>query len=137
TAYGDGRFVYMGLGHEPATCQDQTFQKLVARLLVFAAGRTAAAPIGVGLIGYGAIGREHAASITAVSGLRLTSVCDLSAERRDVAAREWSIRAHARQEEMLDDPDVGLVVVGTPPSAHLNPVLAALHAGKHVGCEKP
>ena len=136
-AYGDGRFVYMGLGHEPATYQDQTFQKLVARLLLFAAGRTAAAPIGVGLIGYGAIGREHAASITAVSGLRLTSVCDLSAERREVAAREWSIRAHARQEEMLDDPDVGLVVVGTPPSTHLNPVLAALHAGKHVVCEKP
>src|SRR5206468_523101 len=59
------------------------------------------------------------------------------AERREVAAREWSIRAHAQQEEMLDDPDVGLVVVGTPPSAHLNPVLAALHAGKHVVCEKP
>src|SRR5437879_13185407 len=93
-AYGDGRFVYIGLGHEPATYQDATFLKLVARLLLFAAGRTAAAPIGVGLIGYGAIGREHAASITAVSGLRLTSVCDLSAERREVAAREWSIPTH-------------------------------------------
>src|SRR5205807_3999026 len=127
-AYGDGRFVYVGLGHEPATYQDATFQKLVARLLLFAAGRTAAAPSGGGLIGYGAIGRGHAASITAVSGLRLTSVCDLSAERRTVAAREWPIRAYARQDEMLDDADVDLVVVGTPPSAHADPVLAALEA---------
>src|SRR5438067_3923717 len=131
--FGKGRFVYLGLRDDGSG----TYAKLLARLLLFAAGRTAAPAVGVGLIGYGAIGREHAASVTAVSGLRLTSVCDLSAERREVAAREWSIRAHAQQEEMLDDPDVGLVVVGTPPSAHLNPVLAALHAGKHVVCEKP
>jgi len=136
-AYGEGRFAYIGLGHEPSTYQDPTFRKLITRLVLFAAGRTAAAPVGVGLIGYGAIGSEHAASITAVSGLRLSAVCDVSAERRAAAAREWSIRAHARQEEMLDDPDVDLVVVGTPPSAHANPVLAALHAGKHVVCEKP
>src|SRR5438309_74842 len=32
---------------------------------------------------------------------------------------------------------VGLVVVGTPPSAHAGPVIEALSAGKHVVCEKP
>jgi len=131
--FGDGRFVYIGLSEDASP----NFEKLLGRSVLFAAGRTASAPVGVGLIGYGAIGREHAASITVTSGLRLTSVCDLSAERREVAARDWPIRVHARQEEMLDDPDVGLVVVGTPPSAHLDPVLAALHAGKHVVCEKP
>ena len=136
-AYGDGRFVYMGLGHHPSTYQDPTFQKVLGRMVLHAAGREAAPPVGVGLIGYGAIGREHAASIDAVSGLRLVSVCDLSEERRQTAAREWPVRVHARQEEMLDDPEVGLVVVGTPPSTHLDPVLAALHAGKHVVCEKP
>ena len=135
--HGAGRFVYVGLGHEPATYEDPNFQKLVGRLLLFAAGRTAAAPVGVGLIGYGAIGRDHAASITATSGLRLSGVCDLSAERREMAARDWPVRVHERQEEMLDDPGIGLVVVGTPPSAHVEPVLAGLHAGKHVVCEKP
>jgi predicted dehydrogenase len=38
---------------------------------------------------------------------------------------------------MLEDPDVGLVVVGTPPVAHADAVLSALRAGKHVVCEKP
>src|SRR5207302_4717208 len=136
-ACGEGRFIYLGLGHEPSTYQDPNFQKLVGRLLMLAAGRKAAEPVGVGLLGYGAIGREHAASITAVSGLRLAGVCDLSAERRESAASVWSVRVHAHQAEMLRDPDVGLVVVGTPPSAHADPVLAALEAGKHVVCEKP
>ena len=136
-ACGSGRFVYLGLGHEPSTYQDPNFQKLIGRLLILAAGMQAAEAVGVGLLGYGAIGREHAASITATSGLRLAGVCDLSAERREAAARDWSVRVHAHQAEMLRDPDVGLVVVGTPPSAHADPVLAALEAGKHVVCEKP
>ena len=135
--YGAGRFVYLGLGHEPSTYQDPNFHKLVGRLLMLAAGRQAAEPVGVGLVGYGAIGREHATSITATSGLRLAGVCDLSVERRAAAARDWSVRVHAHQDEMLMDPEVGLVVVGTPPSAHADPVLAALKAGKHVVCEKP
>jgi len=131
--FGDGHVVYLGL-HDDGS---PTFEKLVGRLLILAAGRQAAPPVGVGLIGYGAIGREHASSITATSGLRLAGVCDLSAQRRDAAARDWSVRVHAHQDEMLRDPDVGLVVVGTPPSAHADPVLAALNAGKHVVCEKP
>src|SRR5919204_92381 len=130
---GEGRFVYIGLSDDGS----ETFAKLLGRALMFAAGRTAAPPVGVGLLGYGAIGREHAASIAATAGLRLAGVCDLNAERREAAASDWSLRAHASQDAMLDDPDVGLVVVGTPPSAHADPVLAALAAGKHVVCEKP
>jgi predicted dehydrogenase len=131
--FGDGRFVYLGLQNDGSA----TYEKLIGRLVLFASGRSAAPPVGVGLVGYGAIGREHAASISATSGLRLAGVCDLSAERREEAVREWSVPGHARLDHMLDDPDVGLVVVGTPPSAHAGPVLAALEAGKHVVCEKP
>ena len=131
--FGDGRFVYLGLRGDGSP----TFEKLLARLLLFAAGRTAAAPVGVGLLGYGAIGREHAASVAATSGLRLVAAYDLNPERRDAAAREWGIKTLTRQRELLDEADVGLVVVGTPPSTHASPVLAALEAGKHVVCEKP
>jgi predicted dehydrogenase/type 1 glutamine amidotransferase len=133
----DGRFVHLGLGHSPSTYEAEGFQKLVQRTLMFAAGRTAAPSTGVGLIGYGAIARAHAASIASTPGLSLAGVCDLSDERRQLAAREWSVRTHARAEEMLNDPDVGLVVVGTPPSVHFDSVMTALRAGKHVVCEKP
>jgi predicted dehydrogenase/type 1 glutamine amidotransferase len=134
---GDGRFVHIGLGHDPSTYELEGFQKLVQRTLMFAAGREAAPPVGVGLIGYGAIAQAHAASITATPGLRLAGICDVSDERRQMAAREWSVRTHARAEDLFDDPEVRLVVVGTPPSIHSDSVMAALRAGKHVVCEKP
>jgi len=132
-SFGEGRVVYIGLPADGST----NFEKLLSRSVLFASGIDPAAPTGVGLLGYGAIGRDHAAAIAATSGLRLAGVCDISAQRREAAAREWSVPAHARMEQLLADPDVGLVVVGTPPSAHTEPVLLALEAGKHVVCEKP
>jgi len=134
---GDGHFVQLGLGHGPSTYELEGFQKLAQRTLMFAAGRTAAPSVGAGLIGYGAIAQAHAASIVATPGLSLAAVCDVSEERRGLAAREWSVRTHARIEDLLDDAAVGLVVVGTPPSIHADSVMAALRAGKHVVCEKP
>jgi predicted dehydrogenase len=109
----------------------------VHRLILFAAGQVAAPAVGVGLIGYGAIARAHAASVKATAGLHLAAACDVSNERREVAARDWSIPTYARTEDMFNDPEVGLVVVGTPPSAHTDSVLAALASGKDVVCEKP
>ena len=136
-SFGAGRFVHIGLGHQPSTYDDVSFQKLLHRALLFAAGQVAAAPVGVGLIGYGAIARAHAASVSTTAGLRLRGICDVSTERRELAAREWGVPTHASMEDLFDDPEVGLVVVGTPPSAHADTVLAALAAGKHVVCEKP
>ena len=136
-AVGDGHFVHVGLGHEPSTFEHEGFQKLVQRSVMFAAGRIAAPSVGVGLIGYGAIARAHAESVNATAGLNVAAVCDVSDERRLAAERELSVRTHARAEDLLADPDVGLVIVGTPPSVHADAVVAALNAGKHVVCEKP
>jgi predicted dehydrogenase/type 1 glutamine amidotransferase len=136
-AFGAGRFVNIGLGHKQSTYEDASFQKLMHRTLLFAAGQEARPAVGVGLIGYGAIARAHAASISATSGLRLRGICDVSTERRELAAREWTVPTHSSSDDLLADPEVGLVVVGTPPSAHTDSVLAALAAGKHVVCEKP
>lgn len=134
---GAGHFVHLGLGHDASTYEIDGFQRLVQRTLMFAAGQVAAPAVGVGLVGYGAIARLHAASIAATSGLSLAGVCDVSDERRQQAAHDWSVPTHARAEAMLEDPEVGVVVVGTPPSIHFDSVMAALKAGKHVVCEKP
>jgi scyllo-inositol 2-dehydrogenase (NADP+) len=135
--HGDGRFVYIGLGHGRHTYENADFQKLVHRAVLFAAGGSPAPAVGVGLLGYGAIAKVHAASIAATAGLDLRAVGDLSAERRELAKRELGVATHESLDGLLGDPDVGLVVVGTPPSLHADPVVAALDAGKHVVCEKP
>ena len=134
---GDGRFVHIGLGNSASTYADITFQKLVHRALLFAGGHRPPEPVGVGLVGYGAIARDHAASIGGVAGLRLGGVCDISLERRQLAASELGVPVHAGADALYGDPDVGLVVIGTPPVAHADEVLAALSAGKDVVCEKP
>ncbi len=135
--YGEGRVVFIGLGHTPEAYLDADLQKLVHRAVLFAAGISPAPPVEVGLLGYGAIARVHADAINATSGLRVRAVADVSPARRTAAERELGVATHPSLDAMLGDSDVGLVVVGTPPSHHADPVIAALRAGKHVVSEKP
>jgi scyllo-inositol 2-dehydrogenase (NADP+) len=134
---GAGHLVHLGLGSLPDVSADPGYGQLVYRCVLAAAGLEAASPIGIGLYGYGAIGREHAASATEVEGLELRGVCDRVADRRADAARRFAVPTHTDAADLLADPAVELVVVGVPPAFHATAVLECLRAGKHVVCEKP
>ncbi len=136
-AAGGGRVVHLGAGHSAAVYADPRFGQVVHRCLRHAAGLQPAPPIGVGLYGYGAIGREHASAVGEVTGFELRGICDRVPERRSAAAAAHQVRAHSEAAEMLADPAIDLVVVGVPPAAHAGAVLEAVAAGKHVVCEKP
>jgi predicted dehydrogenase len=136
-AHGQGRFVYLGLGHGGDAFASPDVQKLVHRAALFLAGVSPAPPVAAGLLGYGAIARSHASSIASTAGLTARAVADISPERRELAARELGVATYESLDAMLRDPEIGLVVVGTPPSHHSDPVVASLRAGKHVVCEKP
>ena len=134
---GAGRLVQLGLGGVPATFEHPAVMSLVFRSLRHSAGLEPAPPIGVGLLGYGAIAGEHAAAIRQTRGLELKAVCDRSPQRRQAAAYDQPVATHAAAESMLEDAAVELVVVGTPPNSHAEGVVQALEAGRHVVCEKP
>jgi predicted dehydrogenase len=134
---GAGRYVFCGLGSEPEAWAAPIFQTILYRCLRVAAGLKPGPPVGVGLYGFGAIGREHAESAARVEGLELRGVCDRSAARREEASRHFDVPTHADARELLADPAVELVVVGVPPVMHARAVLECLSAGKHVVCEKP
>jgi predicted dehydrogenase len=121
-----------------ASLDDPALARLVHRLLRHALGLRDAASVRVGMLGYGAIGHEHAAAIGATPGLQLTAVCDPVAVRVE-AARAYApdVRGSADVVELLADDEVDLVVVSTPPNTHAEQVLRALEAGKHVVVEKP
>ena len=92
----------------------------------------------VGMLGYGAIGHEHALAVTAVPGLALTAVSDLAPSRVELARTVCAdVRGHLRAEGLLADDTVDLVVVSTPPDTHADWAHRALDAGKHVVLEKP
>ena len=126
------------IGSTPQTYADPAFARLVHRLLRHLLGQRDAAPVRIGMLGYGAIGPEHAVAIGLTEGLVLQAVCDPNPLRVQ-AARSLlpSVRSCADGAALLADDDVDLVVVSTPPNTHADWVLRALQAGKHVVVEKP
>jgi scyllo-inositol 2-dehydrogenase (NADP+) len=132
------RTATLTVGSTPGTYEDPAFARLVHRLLRHLLGQRDGAAVRVGMLGYGAIGHEHAVAIARTHGLELRAVCDPNPARVD-AAREMApdVRGHAAGEALLADDEVDLVVVSTPPNTHADWVLRALQAGKHVVVEKP
>ncbi|GAC1344150.1 MAG: hypothetical protein NVSMB29_17530 [Candidatus Dormibacteria bacterium] len=133
---GRGALTNIGLDGDQVATTDAAARFLV-RWVRLAAGAVRTATLGVGLLGYGAIARAHAEAIQAVAGLSLRGVVDPSPRRREAAQRELDVAAHDGAAALLDDPDVDVVVIGTPPNTHVACTLEALDAGKHVVCEKP
>jgi predicted dehydrogenase len=88
----------------------------------------------VGLIGAGANTRSrHIPGLRAVDGVEIVAVCNRRSESTASAAREFNIpRTFDAWEDLVADPDIDAVVVGTWPYLHCPITLAALSARKHV-----
>jgi len=95
--------------------------------------------IGIGLIGAGTMGSDHAAILsTAVSGAELVAVSDPEAGRVGALVDRWpSVRPWADPLALIRDPRVGAVIVATPDETHVEFTLACLRRGIAVLCEKP
>ncbi|MCW2615211.1 MAG: oxidoreductase domain protein [Frankiales bacterium] len=126
------------VGSTPETYADPAFHRLVHRLVRHVLGLQDAPPVRVGMLGYGAIGHEHALAIGLTEGLELAAVCDPNPLRVE-AAREYApdVRGFADGDDLLAFDGIDLVIVSTPPNTHADWVLRALQAGKHVVVEKP
>lgn len=97
-------------------------------------------PIGVGLIGLGMATAPHMMSLRELeeSGrVRIIGGHAPSATRRDDFTARWDAPVFAEQAALLAAPGLDLVLVLTPPGAHLPVAHAAIAAGKHILVEKP
>jgi len=90
-----------------------------------------------GIIGAGMIGEFHAKAINAMSNGTLVGVADRTSEGALAFGEKYQTRAYTSLDEMLADPNIDLVTIGTPSGAHFEPAMAAITAGKHVIIEKP
>lgn len=91
----------------------------------------------VGIIGCGAISRNHIEAFNTIEGAEVTIVCDVDADRAAHTADTYGIPAHTTSVEELLAHGVDIVSVCTPHPTHEEVVLAAAAAGVHVVCEKP
>jgi predicted dehydrogenase len=140
TSRGAGRVVACGLGNSDDALRIPELLQLLARALrpdLHCCGRN----IGVGIVGYGPLGGmgyTHGLGVTRTEGLELVAVVDPSLERRKAAEADFpGVRAYASIGELVNDDDVEVAFVATPPAHHAALTLALLRAGKHVACEKP
>src|SRR5258706_11466720 len=91
-----------------------------------------------GILGTGAIAAQFAEALAGVAEARLHAIASRSREGAEAFARDYGVpRAYASYEELVRDPDVEVVYIATPNSAHAANAILALENGKAVLCEKP
>ena len=91
----------------------------------------------VGIIGTGWIAEKAAITLNGLKVCEAYAVGSRSQDTADAFAKKWSIpRAYGSYSELIADPEVDLIYVGTPHSHHFDVTREALVAGKPCLVEK-
>ncbi len=93
--------------------------------------------LGFGIIGCGMIANFHARAIREIRGTKLAACFDQVPAAADRLGETTGCKVYHKLDDMLADPAVNIVTIGTPSGAHMGPAIAAARAGKHVIVEKP
>ena len=91
----------------------------------------------VGIIGTGWIAEKAAITLNGLKACEAYAVGSRSQDKADAFAKKWNIpRAYGSYSELIADPDIDLIYVGTPHSHHYDVTKEALLAGKPCLVEK-
>lgn len=94
-----------------------------------------------GIIGTGRISDWVLRGAAQDPRIRVSAVCSRTAEAAEAFIARNPLakgaKVYTSVEEMVEDPQVDAVYVGTPNQTHCGYTVTALKAGKHVLCEKP
>jgi predicted dehydrogenase len=103
------------------------------------AGISANDQVNIALIGAGGQGSEDTNVALKIPGVKLVAVCDLYDGRLADAKKRWGNDIYTTKiyKEILNRKDIDAVIIGTPDHWHQQISIDAMHAGKHVYCEKP
>ena len=95
-------------------------------------------PLKIGIVGAGAIVRlRHLPGLRLADGVAVDMVANSTCASAGRFLKEEGLSARIAEhwEEVINDPDIDVVWVGTHPNLHAPVTLAALGAGKHVFCQ--
>jgi len=95
-------------------------------------------PVNIGFIGTGTQGQTLLQRLVRIPGVRVVAVCDvypphLSRGLRMAGPQAMTYRDYRK---LLERKDIDAVIIATPLYLHAPMTIDALHAGKHVFCEK-
>jgi len=97
-------------------------------------------PVRVGVAGLGrAALSNHIPALRAAPDLfQVVAICDLMRERRDIVEKDLpDVHTYRRTEDMLDDPEIDLVLVSLPTADHVACALSSLRRDKWTVVESP
>ncbi len=91
-----------------------------------------------GIVGTGMIANKFAKALAGREGhVRKAAASRTAAKARAFAHTHGFEKAHASYEALFADRAVDAVYIATPHTLHIEPVIQAAEAGKHILCEKP
>ncbi|MGF1588353.1 MAG: Gfo/Idh/MocA family protein [Pleurocapsa sp.] len=91
-----------------------------------------------GILGTGFIAGEFAKGLKFADGAQLWGVSSRTAKNAQAFAKILQVpRAYDSYEQLVQDPDIDVVYIGTPNHTHKDLCILCLEAGKPVLCEKP
>ena len=97
-------------------------------------------PVRIGIAGLGRAALfDHIPAFKALPGLyQVMAVCDLVKERRDIVEKDYpDVHTYRRVEDMLDDPEIDLVLVTFPTADHFSTALSSLRRERWTVVEAP
>jgi myo-inositol 2-dehydrogenase / D-chiro-inositol 1-dehydrogenase len=99
---------------------------------------SASAPIRVGVLGVGRIGRMHAALVARnIPGLALAAVYDTDGATAASVANELDVPSTTSADELIARPDVDAIAICSSTDTHVDLLVAAAPTGKPLFLEKP
>jgi predicted dehydrogenase len=95
-------------------------------------------PVNLGLLGSGFVADFYMDGLRDVPGAHVVANYSRSADRASEFGRRYDVlRQYTDVEQLCNDEDVQIVVVGLPNHMHLDAIRAAAAAGKAIVCTKP
>ncbi len=92
-------------------------------------------------VGFGVIGAGGIADRRTIPGILASSHCELKAlmdvANQDVLSKKYDVPCYGTVEKLLNSDGVQAVYIASPVYLHLDQILAAAKAKKHILCEKP
>lgn len=91
------------------------------------------AVVGVGFVG----GQAHTPSFKKIDGSELVALCARTETRVKPLSEKYDVKYYLDYDRMLEDEELGAVVLSVPTPLHFDMAMKAIELGKHVLCEIP
>ena len=92
----------------------------------------------VGIIGAGRMGNAHAENLAKLKSVAVTAVYDIDPAKAAAFVGKYpGVAVKNSAEELVNAPEVELIVITSPTYCHKEGLLPAMATGKPIFCEKP